>query len=131
MAMPTVFIIDDNQYNITMFGDALEMARYQVYGATGGLMALNWLETHNAPMLILLDMNLPEYDGKQIYQIIRMKDKFVNTIVIIATANKYMAEQMESIIHEGDKILLKPLNLIELQQIATQLRRNVEQSQND
>ena len=126
--MMIAFVVDDNVQNIMMFRDALEMARFHVESVGDGLDALNWLELNPAPNLIMLDINLPHYDGKQIYTQLRNKDKYADCPIIIATANRYMADQVEAIKHPQDFIMMKPINLIEIQRIAVKIRRAHEEA---
>lgn len=118
-------IIDDDRDTIEMHETLMHLEDYVTTSIDNGLEAINWLEVNDAPDVILLDVNIPQVDGRQIYEFIRRKSKFIKTRIVIVTANSYMAVKMEKMIHARDCILQKPFKMAQLQQIARRLRLQV------
>ena len=118
MSKATALIIEDHESNIMLYLDVLEMVDIELHVAKNGLDAINWLETHEPPTLILLDMNLPRYDGKQIYRHIRRNERFVDTRIVVNTADVNMADEIKKELVETDTLLMKPVNVSQLQQTA-------------
>lgn len=125
MEAPIALVIEDDARNIEMYGILLQIEKYSVSGVLNGSDAMDWLNNHDAPKLILLDVNMPQIDGRQVYETLRNDPKFVQTAIVIVTANSYMANVMSASIHTGDKLLQKPFQMIELQQIVRDIRRQI------
>jgi DNA-binding response OmpR family regulator len=67
------------------------------------------------PALIILDLNLPGLQGKDILANIRADKRLANTHVIICTADERQSELLHE---EADIVLLKPVSPAQLRQIA-------------
>ena len=119
------FIIEDQLDNVTLFEDVLQLANCNVDYALDGIEGLNWLKSNPAPQLIILDMNLPNISGLEIYRAIRQQDKFNNTLIIVASANAPMLDELEPELVEGDYLFLKPVDVMELMGIAKELALQV------
>lgn len=59
----TVLIVEDEQGIRSAVAEALELHGYEVIPAVNGQDAINALQTHQLPDLILLDLNMPVKDG--------------------------------------------------------------------
>ena len=124
MDRPTALIVEDNEHNIEMYSILMHIQKYTPTGIHDGLEAINWLKDNDAPEIILLDVNMPHADGRQVYQYIRGEAKFHQTCVIIVTANSYMADLMRTMLHRGDYVLPKPFPLSELQTLVRNVRKS-------
>jgi len=122
---PLAFIIDDNRDNIEMLKIMLGIEKFLTADVNGGAEALTWLKNNPAPQVIVLDINMPDVDGREVYSYIRQESKFDNTHVIIVTANVLMAEDMKSALKEDDVILQKPFQMPQLQKILQSLHRKI------
>jgi len=65
-----------------------------------------------------LDMHLPGYNGIQIYRHIRRNERFAKTLIIVNTADSQMADEIKKELVPTDKVLLKPVDVRELQETA-------------
>ena len=122
---PIAFIIDDNRDNIEMIKVMLDIEKFSTRDVNGGADALKWLENNPAPDVIVLDINMPDVDGREVYGYIRQNTKFDGSSVIIVTANGLMAEEMKKIITDADCILQKPFQMPQLQKILQSLYRKI------
>lgn len=119
------FIIEDQRDNIVLFRDVLQLANCNVENASDGRAALEWLNTHDAPQLIILDMNLPYITGLEIYRYVRQQAQFSETQIIATTANIPMADLLEKELVGGDCIMHKPVNVMEILKIARELSAHI------
>ena len=111
-------IVEDQRDNVVLFRDVLQLANCVVENARDGLAAIEWLKTHEPPQLIILDLNLPYMSGLEVYRYIRQQNKFAATRIVATTANITMADQLKEELIPEDLILHKPVNIMELLELA-------------
>ena len=80
----TIFIVDDNDTNLTMAKDALKNA-YRAMTMPSALKMFALLEKIK-PDLILLDIEMPEMDGFQALEILKNHSEFADVPVIFLTS---------------------------------------------
>src|SRR5690606_8869036 len=111
------------QANLAMlYEDALRLVGYDIFAITDGLQALNHLATHDAPDLVILDVNLPHMSGRDIHKHIRSSAKYADIPVIILTANSLMIEQIRRETAQDDSLYHKPVRMTDLQELAKSLQ---------
>ena len=67
--MPRILIVEDEEQVCQLYAEFLEKKGYKVETAENGQKALAFL-SNTRPDLILLDMNMPELNGKEFLTII-------------------------------------------------------------
>ena len=77
-----ILIVDDVPANLSVLGDLLHDAGYQVKAATSGRAALRYAVQDPQPALVLLDVMMPEMDGYQVLATLR-KDPATSDIPVI------------------------------------------------
>jgi len=83
---PTVFVVDDQDINVAMLEEILQ-SDYKVITANNGKEALKQLHSPETfPKIILLDLKMPEMDGRQMFEIMKADDAFKRIPVIFITA---------------------------------------------
>jgi putative two-component system response regulator len=83
---PTVFLVDDQDINIMMLEEILK-DDYNIVTANNGKNALAHLRSETvSPKLILLDLVMPEMDGRQLFEIMKTDDAFKRIPVIFITS---------------------------------------------
>ena len=88
---------------------------YAAPAAVNGRTALDWLDSHPAPSLILLDLMMPEMDGFEFLQELRTRPVFAGIPVIVVTAKELTAEDFGVLSGQAERIIAKnPSYLIEL-----------------
>jgi len=102
----TILLADDDVSVRTMIGRVLESAHYRVIQAgTGREAASQFL--NGPPDLVLLDLNMPDKDGWEAWDIMRTLHPFVPVIVITARPNQHDQARKMRI----DALMEKPLDL--------------------
>jgi diguanylate cyclase (GGDEF)-like protein len=84
--MTKILAIDDTPYNLDILRNGLEGEGYVMITALSGRRGLELIESES-PDLVLLDIGMPEMDGHQVLQQIRLSDEYGDLPVIILTAN--------------------------------------------
>lgn len=82
----TLLVVDDAPANLTVLGELLRDAGYQVKAANSGRTALRYAVQTPHPDLILLDVMMPEMDGYQVLAQLRTDPATASIPVIFFTA---------------------------------------------
>jgi CheY-like chemotaxis protein len=102
----TILLADDDASIRRMVGRVLESEGYRVlYAATGTEAASQFLS--GPPDLILLDLNMPERDGWEAWEIINTLHPMLPVIIITARPHQYRRANQLRI----DALMEKPLDL--------------------
>lgn len=105
----TILVVEDNPLNMKLTVDLLELNRFTVLKAADGENALQILQEH-IPGLILLDIQLPDMDGFEIFRKIKEDGRLASVKVIALTAS-VMANAQEKIMAAGfDAYIAKPID---------------------
>jgi two-component system KDP operon response regulator KdpE len=105
-----VLVVDDEPQIQRFLNVALTAAGYEVVSAETGAQALR-LAVTSAPDLIVLDLGLPDRDGKDVLSDIRA---FSQTPVIILSARDRESEKIEALDLGADDYVEKPFGIGEL-----------------
>lgn len=111
---PLALIIEDDKKQAIIFSQALRMADYETEVIRDGQAALERL-AETVPAMVVLDLHLPHYSGKDILRIIRSDARFEKTRVILATADALLAKSLSE---DADLVLLKPISFNQLRDLA-------------
>lgn len=93
--MKHILLVDDNTTNLKMAGQVLQ-PYYQVSMAKSGKQALSFLKK-NVPDLILLDLLMPEMDGYQTMEEIKLNPATANIPIIFLTADKQRESEIKTL----------------------------------
>jgi DNA-binding response OmpR family regulator len=120
----SILIIDDEEDVKEIAQIGLEMAGdWQVITASTGKEGLN-LATTSQPEVILLDLMMPEWDGKETLRQLKANQSTVNIPVILMTAKTQSAIASELAELDLAGVITKPFRPLELpEQIAQILSR--------
>lgn len=113
MSSETILIVDDNPRNIQIVGNMLAMRNIQIAYATSGAKALELTDNHNFD-LILLDIMMPEIDGYEVCQKLRMNEKTANVPIIFLTAKTDTESVLKGFSLGASDYVTKPFNSAEL-----------------
>jgi len=84
--IPTVLVVDDVDTNVMILEEILKND-YNIISACDGKDALNKLQTVNPlPKIILLDIMMPEMNGREMFEILKADNAFKRIPVIFITA---------------------------------------------
>ena len=111
-----ILLADDDAGVRQMLGRVLELEHHEVVTAgTGREAAAQFLA--NLPDLVLLDLNMPDQDGWEAFDLMADRRPYVPVIVITARPHQY-----QSAVDYGiDALMEKPLNLPLLMATITNL----------
>lgn len=126
MSRPLAYVVEDQFALAELYGDALRLVGYDVKQHRTGLDAVNSLELElGIPALIILDMNLPQISGQDVWRYIRKKDQFKQVPIIIVTANSVIANAIHDDLGDNDYLFIKPVTMGQLQGLAKQFKPKV------
>lgn len=107
-----ILYIEDNPLNFRLVQKMLKH-QHTVFGAMSGLDGLKEAR-ELMPDLILLDINLPDFDGFKVQEQLRADSRFNHIPIIALTANSMFGDR-ERILDAGfDDYLAKPVTRLEL-----------------
>ena len=104
--MKHILIVDDNKTNLTVAKNELSK-EYLVTPVISGFQALQFLEK-KATDLILLDINMPEMDGKETMRRIREKKEWAKIPIIFLTADSSPETEAQCLSDGADDFIAKP-----------------------
>ena len=110
MSGPRILIIDDEPQILRFLQPALEASGYATLHAETGRAALH-LAANAAPDLVILDLGLPDMDGKEVLTKLRA---FSKAPVIILSARDREAEKIAALDLGADDYVEKPFAIGEL-----------------
>lgn len=112
----TIVCIEDEPEMIELVKLILNRQGFEVYGALGGKEGLQKIEEMQ-PDLVLLDLMMPEMDGWQVFQTLRVKPETSHIPVIIVTAKAQSIDKVLGLhIAKVDDYITKPFGPQELLQ---------------
>jgi len=87
--MKTILLIEDNLEIRENTTEILELEGYKLISAENGRIGLDLAKTHN-PDLVLCDIMMPEMDGYEVFEHLKMTDQtsLIPFIFITASAEK-------------------------------------------
>ncbi|WP_295540248.1 response regulator [uncultured Thiohalocapsa sp.] len=119
-ARTRVLVVDDDASLRELLTDYLRQEGFDVCGVEDGVAMFDWLETHQADLLIL-DLMLPGEDGLTLARRLRTKD---DTPIIMLSARGEDIDRIVGLEVGADDYLAKPFNPRELlARIRAVLRR--------
>lgn len=106
-----ILIIEDNEDLLAFLKEMLEREKFVVRTLSSGAGALRVIEQFN-PNVIMLDLNLPDIDGKSILS--SVKQEYPTLPTLILTGSESTSDLVESFGKGADDYLTKPFNNDEL-----------------
>ncbi len=121
MNKETVLIVEDDNAISHILTTILKANGYEALQASLGKTALSMIASH-CPDVILLDLGLPDMDGREILKQIR---QWSGVPVLVVSARGYEKEKVEALDLGADDYITKPFGTSELlARIRTALRHN-------
>lgn len=81
-----MLVVDDDEDVRDALAVVIEDEGYAVATASDGVAALEWLEKHGPPCVILLDLMMPRMDGLTFLQKLQDDPRFSRTPVAVVSA---------------------------------------------
>jgi two-component system cell cycle response regulator DivK len=105
-----VLVVEDNEKNMKLFRDVLTATGFRTLEATTGEQAVE-LASEHAPDLVLMDIQLPDFDGTEALRRLRADERTASLPVLALTAQA-MAGDRERFLAAGfDGYVSKPVNI--------------------
>jgi two-component system, OmpR family, KDP operon response regulator KdpE len=125
MSRERILVVDDEPQIQRFLRPALEAAGYEVVEALNGADALRAAAT-TAPALVILDLGLPDIDGKEVIAKLR---RWSQVPIIILSARDQEAEKIAALDLGADDYVQKPFGIGELTaRMRTALRHRVQEA---
>jgi two-component system, cell cycle response regulator DivK len=108
--MNPILIVEDNDKNLKLVRDVLQFKGYNTVAATTAAEGLR-LAREELPVLILMDIQLPDFDG--ITALLRLReDPATNQIPVIAVSASAMPDEQHRIVASGfNAYITKPIEV--------------------
>lgn len=117
----SLLLIDDNDDCITLVKFVLRQdTNWQILIATDAKEGIAKAKLEH-PDVILLDIVMPEFDGLDIYKILKSDFRTANIPIIFTTAMTPIVPILESEITEKVDVIIKPFDVTELAQQITRI----------
>ena len=124
LAMPTapsdptvptapILVVDDDAKIVRLVRTYLERDGFSVVTASDGPAALDAIETHQ-PALVVLDLMLPEIDGRAVIRAVRRDDEAGRTPILVLSARSSTIDRIAGLEDGADDYLPKPFSPAEL-----------------
>ncbi|CAN1210607.1 hypothetical protein TUMEXPCC7403_10450 [Tumidithrix helvetica PCC 7403] len=110
---PLILLAEDNPANISTVSAYLQAKGYRMLLARNGLEAVELAKAHH-PNLILMDIQMPEMDGIEAMQQIRLDPSLTNLPIVALTALAMANDRQKCLDAGANEYLTKPVRLKEL-----------------
>jgi CheY-like chemotaxis protein len=104
-----ILVVEDDQAIREVLTEVLRFEGFDALGAANGREALNMLESHGVPSLIVLDLMMPVMNGWEFLDHLHQKPSFAAIPVIVASAGLARPGGEESAVD----FMRKPIDLDE------------------
>ena len=108
-----ILVVDDDAKIVRLVRTYLEREGFTVVSAADGPAALDAIETHR-PALVVLDLMLPELDGRAVIRAVRRDEEAARTPIIILSARGSTIDRIAGFEDGADDYLPKPFSPAEL-----------------
>jgi DNA-binding response OmpR family regulator len=108
-----ILVVDDDAKIVRLVRTYLEREGFSVITAGDGPAALDAIETYR-PALVVLDLMLPELDGRAVLRAVRRDDEAGATPIIVLSARGSTVDRIAGLEDGADDYLPKPFSPAEL-----------------
>jgi two-component system, OmpR family, alkaline phosphatase synthesis response regulator PhoP len=108
-----ILVVDDDAKIVRLVRTYLEREGFRVVTAGDGPAALEAIETHE-PALVVLDLMLPELDGRAVIRAVRRDEEAGRTPIIVLSARGTTLDRIAGLEDGADDYLPKPFSPAEL-----------------
>jgi len=126
-----ILLVEDNEGDIELTREAFEDAifRNNLHIAEDGDIALDYLFKRNGyegavtPDIILLDLNLPSTDGKEVLETVKTDPLLRRIPVIVLTSSEADKDVIESYDLHANCYIVKPVSASEFMKVVKDVER--------
>lgn len=122
--MTQILLVEDSSTDAFLIQEALQRVDFDhtVEVVTDGEQAIDRLRSGPRPDLMLLDLNLPRKDGRQVLAEIKGDDELKTIPVIVLTTSSAPPDVSFAYRHHANSYVRKPLGLDRLIETAAAIR---------
>lgn len=128
-----ILLVDDDPDDVFMLSDALRALNpacevVEAYDGDASLQLLDELyERKEIPELIVLDINMPVLDGREVLQILKRDERYRDIPVIVYTTSSNSFDKLHCAQFEVE-LITKPSTLPSIRQAAADMLRYCKKS---
>jgi len=111
---PIAVIVENEISLLNAYQLILEEVGYAVLPFENGRDALTYFDEHT-PDFIVLDLHLPDVNGDEIIDLLKVRSEFDATRIFLVTADSRLGVHNET---KADAVLIKPIGLQVLRNLA-------------
>ncbi len=116
---PYILILEDDPILGKVALEAAKHVGLQAQLDNNGDKYRKLIDNHGVPQAILLDLHLPFASGSELLKEFRSDSRMKNVLILVMTADILRARSLQE---QGERVLLKPVSIIRLQEILSQLQ---------
>jgi CheY-like chemotaxis protein len=124
-----ILLVEDNEGDIELTREAFDIAKFRnnLHIAEDGDIALDYLFKRNGyedaviPDIILLDLNLPRTDGREVLETIKAEPSLKRIPVIVLTSSQADADILASYDRHANCYIVKPVNAAKFMGVVKQV----------
>lgn len=124
-----ILLVEDSPTDVLLATEALAQAKVinNLHVVKDGVAAIEFLENRGAyagalrPDLILLDLNLPRKDGREVLAEIKTNPNLKRIPVVVLTTSKAEADVLESYGHHANCYIAKPVDFRQFADVVRQV----------
>lgn len=121
-----ILLVEDNEGDFELTKEAFEDAKFRnnLYIARDGDEALDFLFKRNSfenavtPDVILLDLNLPKTDGREVLEVIKNDSNLMRIPTIVLTSSKADRDILESYNLHANCYIVKPVDAMKFMDVV-------------
>ena len=87
----TILVVEDEEESRLVLMQILELEGFSTVGASNGAEAMDYLRTSSRPCLIVLDLNMPVMNGRQLRAALRQVEELATIPVVVVSAQESFA----------------------------------------
>jgi CheY-like chemotaxis protein len=118
----SVLLVDDDEGDLLMIQEALDSgtAAHEIHVAHDGQEALDFLRRQGRyadaprPDLVLLDLNMPRMDGRQVLAAVKVDQELRKIPIVVLTTSRAPADIASSYDLHANAYVTKPMSLDDL-----------------
>ncbi len=123
--MPLCLLVEDSKIVRTLAKRMVTELGYETAEAEDGQVALDWVQQHPMPDVVLLDWNMPVLDGPGFLKQLRQLPEGGKPVVIFCTTENEMGKIIEGMSLGANEYIMKPFDIEILRGKFQQLGLNV------
>ncbi len=106
---PLEILLVEDHYVMRRFMENYLSKYHIVTSKANGLEAIKWLESGNRPQIMIIDLSMPEMDGRDFIEYVKCTEFFADVPIILVSGSE--EEELKGL---ADDYLLKPFNPADL-----------------